>query len=102
MIQKLSVNRYIGKVQFHRELKNSNDQIKIQSNNDCFLLYLWDRIPNYIPKSQTINQNYYFEIFSRLRGKIKNKTQIVERIGMDPPYSTDLAPCDYYLFLPLS
>lgn len=82
---------------------------------------------NWVPEGQTVNQHYYLEVLKTLRERIrkkrpdlwrrkswilhqdnapahtasrikeflaKNSTSVLEH----PPYSPDLAPCDFYLF----
>ncbi|GFS83246.1 putative mariner transposase [Trichonephila clavipes] len=44
---------------------------------------------HWVPEGQTINQHYYLERFLA-----KHSFQVLEH----PPYSPDLAPCDFYLF----
>lgn len=74
MIQKPSilVPRF-GKLQLHRQLQNSNEQIEFQSNDDCIFLYSMDLYRHWVSKDQTINQNYLLEDFAKLRGKVLKK-----------------------------
>ena len=84
----------------------------------------------YVPHNQTVNQHFYKEVLTRLMAKIRRKrrelwasnTWILHHdnapahaalsvrqflatkqvtILDHPPYSPDLAPCDYFLFLKL-
>jgi histone-lysine N-methyltransferase SETMAR len=81
----------------------------------------------YTPPGQTVNQTYYIELLTKLRGKIQRKRtelwengwilhqdnapvhnalsvqQFLAKKKQDPvlhhaPYSPDLAPCDFFLF----
>lgn len=96
--------------------KSSDDQVKIQSND-----------LHWVPEGQTINQHYYLEVLAKLREKIRKKrrelweskswvlhhdnapahTALSVKTFLakhsipvldHPPYSPDLAPCDFYLF----
>lgn len=82
---------------------------------------------NWVPEDQTVNQLYYLEVLAQLRERIrkkrpelwKNKSWILHQdnapahsafsvkaflakhsipVLNHPPYSPDLAPCDFYLF----
>ncbi|GFX89523.1 mariner Mos1 transposase [Trichonephila clavipes] len=111
-----------------RVKKNKNEQVKISSNDDCFffdihgIVYL-----HWVSEGQTINQHYYLEVLGNLRERIRKKRPemwkekswifhqdnapahsalSVKRflakhsipVLEHPPYSPDLAPCDFYLF----
>jgi len=81
----------------------------------------------WVPSSQTVNQQYYIEVLTKLRGSVRRKQPELWRNGWilhqdnapahnalsvkqflanknitvleHPPYSPDLAPCDFCLFL---
>ena len=84
----------------------------------------------YLPEGSTVNQTYYIEVLKRLRDAIRRKRPELWRSGdwffhhdnapahsalrtreflakhsitvlPHPPYSPDLAPCDFFLFLML-
>nr|CAH7723473.1 unnamed protein product [Callosobruchus chinensis] len=62
----------------------------------------------WVPQGQTVNQKYYIEVLEKLRERnapahnalsvkqflAKKSIPVLEH----PPYSPDLAPCDFYLF----
>jgi histone-lysine N-methyltransferase SETMAR len=80
----------------------------------------------YVPPGQTVNQTYYIELLTKLRGKIQRKRPELWKNGWilhqdnasaynapsvrqflaikqvavlhNAPYSPDLAPCDFFLF----
>ena len=81
----------------------------------------------YLPEGSTVNQTYYIEVLKRLRDAIQQKRPELWRSGdwffhhdnasahsalrtheflakhsitvlSHPPYSPDLAPCDFFLF----
>ena len=49
------------------------DQIKIQSNDDCFFDVHGIVHLNWVPEGQTVNQYYYLEVLAQLREKIRKK-----------------------------
>jgi len=82
---------------------------------------------DFIPQGQTVNQQFYLEVFKRLRDAVRRKRPELWRSGewllhhdnapahialsvrkfltkngmttaSHPPYSQDLAPCDFFLF----
>ena len=84
----------------------------------------------YLPEGSTVNQTYYIEVLKRLRDAIRRKRPELWRSGdwffhhdnapahsalrtreflakhsitvlPHPPYSPDLAPCDFFMFLML-
>nr|CAH7734624.1 unnamed protein product [Callosobruchus chinensis] len=81
----------------------------------------------WVPQGQTVNQKYYIEVLEKLRERVRKKRpdmwknnswilhqdnapahnalsvkQFLEKKSIPvlehPPYSPDLAPCDFYLF----
>jgi len=81
----------------------------------------------FVPPEQTVNQEFYFEVWRRLRENVRRKrpelwrsgdwfllhdnapahtslsvTRCLASLGWTvvphPPYSPDLAPCDFFLF----
>ena len=80
----------------------------------------------WVPSGQTVNQQYYIEVLTKLREHVRRKRPELWRNGWildqdnapahnalsvkqflanknitvleHPPYSPDLAPCDFYLF----
>jgi transposase len=80
----------------------------------------------WVPSGQTVNQQYYIEVLSELRERVRRKRPELWRNGWilyqenapthntlsvkqflankniavleHPPYSPDLSPCDFYLF----
>jgi len=80
----------------------------------------------WVPSSQTVKQQYYIEVLTKLHGRVRRKRPELWRNGWilhqdnapahnefsvkqflanknitvleQPPYSPDLAPCDFYLF----
>ncbi|KAL4126402.1 hypothetical protein QTP88_010624 [Uroleucon formosanum] len=65
----------------------------------------------WVPQRQTVNQHYYLQVLTALRERVrrkrpdlcalsvkrflaKNRTPVLQH----PPYSPDLAPCDFWLF----
>jgi histone-lysine N-methyltransferase SETMAR len=80
----------------------------------------------WVPSGQTVNQHYYIEVLTKLRKRVRRKRPELWQHGWilhqdnapthnalsvkqflpnksitvmeHPPYSPDLAPCDFYLF----
>jgi len=83
-------------------------------------------ITEWVPSSQTVNQQYYIEVLTKLRERVTRKRPELlingwilhqnnapahnasyvkqflanknNNVLEHPPYSPDLAPCDFYLF----
>ena len=63
----------------------------------------------YLPEGSTVNQTYYIEVLKRLRDAILQPIQPSELVSFwpnipslffpIPPYSPDLAPCDFFFVL---
>ena len=60
---------------------------------------------DYLEERKTITDQYYNELFDQFDAAIikalKTMTKLTElkyELLPHPPYSSDLAPCDYYLF----
>jgi hypothetical protein len=60
----------------------------------------------FVPPGQTVNHAFYKDVLERLRKRVQRvQTDIADNwakknipILPHPPYSPDLAPCDFYLF----
>ena len=68
-----------------------------------------DDVDDYITTGQTINKEYYVEVLRKFRKRFLGKrsvhilvTDYLTMMGIrtvpQPPYSPDLAPCDFCLF----
>lgn len=105
--------------------KTCNSSLKVMAT------VFWDRhgllLVDYLPKGETINEEYYIEVIWKLRRAIQNRRRgklskkifllhdnarphsaqltriFIESLKWEifdhPPYSPDLAPSDYHLFL---
>lgn len=125
MILKWSTYPCTGKSHIHWEPKNL--ECAIQSNDDCFSIFKWLCTFTGFLKIKLLINITTFTFFAELRKRIKKTTRIVEWqvIGSPPKqctglfcivcqeiqarfsipvidhpsYSTDIAACDFYLFL---
>ncbi|KAL7726506.1 hypothetical protein ACLKA6_001128 [Drosophila palustris] len=63
----------------------------------------------FLPEGQTVNKEYYLGVMRRLRENVRRKRpdlwrnnswilHIMQNIIEQPPYSPDMAPCDFFLF----
>ena len=127
MILKQNANPYTGRAQLHREPKKLEwARSKFKAMMIVFFRYSRDCV-HCVSEGQTINQHYYLHVLAELRERIRKKRPelwkdkswvihqnnapahsafSVERFLVKysipildhPPYSPDLAPCDFYLF----
>ena len=108
--------------------KITSKPVKNQSHVNCFFFYYRGVVHSeFLPTGQTVNKEYYLSVMRRLREAVRRKrpdlwdnnswflhhdnapshTALVLRdhfvktstnIVPQPPYSPDLAPCDFWLF----
>jgi len=107
--------------------KMSSGPIKHQSNAHCFFDFFGLVHYEFVPTSQTINKVFYKPVLERLREKVRCKRPEVWKskswflhhdnapvhsalsireflasknlpVVPYPPYSPDLAPCDFFYF----
>jgi len=125
MTQRQNNNQWSGSIAAHPAPKNSECKISWKSFH---LDFFGSRRhpPDYLPKGQTINVEYYSSLLVQLKDILKEKLQgkVIKRVlflhdnapahwalaiqkklaylGFQcldhPPYSPDLAPSDYHLF----
>ena len=127
MIQRLSDNPCIGRAPNPQEEESAHEQVQIQSNDDCFFDIRGVIYIDWVPEGQTVNQVYYKNVLTTLRERVrrrrpdmwKNASWILHHdntparnvlsvkrylaknnipVMEHPPYSPDLAPCDFFLF----
>ena len=128
MTQRQSNNQVNGKVHYLRDQKmarqvKSNEKTMLICFFDIKGLVHFE----FVPKGQTVNQQLYIEVLKQLRDSVRRKRPELWRSGewllhqdnvpahtelsvrqfltknrmtraLHPPYSPDLAPCDFFLF----
>jgi len=106
--------------------ERENEQI--QNQIDAFFFTVRGSSTRIVPPGQTVNQNFYWEVLERLRKRVARVRPGIASTWMlhhdnapchtavsineflpeknipvvpQPPYSPDLSPCDFFLFLRL-
>jgi histone-lysine N-methyltransferase SETMAR len=127
MTQKPDDNQCSGKqLTLQDQKKTRMSKSKIKTMLVVFFNIQGIIMTQYVPPSQTVNQTYYIELLTKLRGKIRRKRLELWKNGWilhqhnapvhnallvwqflakkqvpvlhHVPYSPDLAPCDFFLF----
>ena len=107
--------------------EGQTEQIHPQTFDDPFFLKHWQLYMHWIPTGQRVNKEYYVEVLREFRKRFRRKrpalfksgqwhfyqdnapvhnsilvTDYLSKMGIktvsQPPYSPDLAPCDFWLF----
>jgi transposase len=106
--------------------KKAHELFEVRGHVDCFLYIQGTVITEWVPSGQTANEQYYIEVLRKLLERLRRKRTELWRnrwilhqdnapannalsakrfvankniTGLEhPPYSPDLAPCDFFLF----
>jgi hypothetical protein len=113
---------------FTTSLKSAASEVRSQDDADFFFLYANDIVHSeFVPNRRTVNRTFYLKVLKRLRDAMRRKRpelwqsgewwlhhdnvpvhkalsakKFLTKNGMThlihPPYSLDLAPCEFFLF----
>jgi hypothetical protein len=72
-IQILSASPCIGRVLGHQGKKNTEEQVKFQSNDDRFFDIRGIVHIDWVPEGQTFNQVYYKKVLTVLHERVRRK-----------------------------
>jgi len=82
-----------------------NEQIKSEIHAHHFFFYSKGIVhKEFVPPGQTANKKFYLQVLERLRNRVRRVCcEIADKWFLHtmlphPPYSPDLAPCDFFLF----
>jgi hypothetical protein len=124
----MSANPSIGRVQLHQETKSTEEQVKFESHDNTFFDIRGTVHIDWVPEGQSVNQVCYKKVLTTLRERVRRKRPEMWKNGSwmshepcqhsgtqrtvcqdvsgeaqdpvlkQPPYSSDLSPCDFFYF----